>query len=158
MFAGSTDKHSVYVTSKRASSQAVDGDVDMTPSSSDVREAVLFRATNGATGPSRVKISTVVVASQLATFQTAYLALLRAQLAPALKKRDKAKERKVDKLKEQSRKKLVRVVDGKEQLITNHIGAKRGAGRRKRQRALAKGMHLRKEKAKDAKRKKQSTK
>lgn len=149
----------MYVTTKRASPKAaVDGDVDMTPSSSEVREAVLFRATNGASGSSRVKISTVVSASRLASFQTAYSALMRAQLTPALKKRDKAKERKAEKIKEQSRKKLVQLVDGKEKIMTNHVGAKRGAGRRKRQRALLKGINLRKEKAKDAKRKRQTTK
>lgn len=64
----------------------------------------------------------------------------------------------MDKAREQSRKKLVQVVDGKEKIITNKVGSKRGAGRRKRQRALKKGLALRKEKAKEAKRKLQAAK
>lgn len=64
----------------------------------------------------------------------------------------------MDKAKEQSRKKLVQTVDGKDKIITNKIGSKRGAGRRKRQRALQKGLVLRKEKAKEAKRKQAATK
>lgn len=131
----------------------------MTPSSaSGLTDAILFRATNGVSGSGKVKISTLVPASQLTTFQTAYLALLRTHLSNGLKKRDKAKERKMDKAKEQSRKKLVQVVDGKDKIMTNKIGSKRGAGRRKRQRALKKGLVLRKEKAKEAKRKVQTTK
>ncbi|EST09208.1 Signal recognition particle, SRP14 subunit [Kalmanozyma brasiliensis GHG001] len=155
LFESSTSKHSVYVTSKKApASAAKDGDVDMTPSSSSsVSDAILFRATNGASSSDKVKISTLVPASQLASFQSAYLPLLRTHLSNGLKKRDKAKERKMDKAKEQSRKKLVQQVDGKDKIVTNTVGSKRGAGRRKRQRALKKGLALRKEKAKEAKRK-----
>lgn len=118
----------------------------------------MFRATNGVQGSGKVKISTVVPASKLATFQSAYLPLLRTHLSAGLKKRDKAKERKMDKAKEQARKKLVQNVDGKDKIITNKMGSKRGAGRRARQRALKKGLVLRKEKAKEAKRKGQAAK
>lgn len=160
LFEQSATKHSVYVTSKKApSSASKDDDVDMTPSSSSgLKDAILFRATNGVTGSGKVKISTLVPASKLVTFQNAYLPLLRTQLSNGLKKRDKAKERKMDKAREQSRKKLVQVVDDKDKIITNKIGSKRGAGRRKRQRALQKGLVLRKEKAKEAKRKAQTAK
>ncbi|KAJ9474349.1 hypothetical protein PHBOTO_004431 [Pseudozyma hubeiensis] len=160
LFEQSTSKHSVYITSKKApASAAKDGDVDMTPSSSSgLTDAILFRATNGVSGSDKVKISTLVPASKLASFQTAYLPLLRTHLSTGLKKRDKAKERKMDKAREQSRKKLIQVVDGKDKIITNQIGSKRGAGRRKRQRALKKGLALRKEKSKEAKRKQQATK
>lgn len=160
LFEQSTSKHSVYVTSKKApASAAKDDDIDMTPSSSSgLTDAILFRATNGVSGSGKVKISTLVPASQLATFQSAYLPLLRTHLSNGLKKRDKAKERKMDKVREQGRKKLVQTVDGKDKIITNQIGSKRGAGRRKRQRALKKGLALRKEKAKEAKRKAQPVK
>ena len=160
LFEQSTPKHSVYITSKKApASAAKDDDVDMTPSSSSgLSDAILFRATNGVSGSGKVKISTLVAAGKLASFQSAYLPLLRTQLSAGLKKRDKAKERKMDKAREQSRKKLVQVVDGKEKITTNKVGSKRGAGRRKRQRALKKGLALRKEKAKEAKRKLQSAK
>lgn len=131
----------------------------MVPSSSSaLADSVLFRATNGVSGSGKIKISTLVPASKLATFQSAYLPLLRTHLSNGLRKRDKAKERKMDKAREQSRKKLVQIVDGKEKVITNKIGSKRGAGRRKRQRALEKGLVLRKEKAKEAKRKGQTGK
>lgn len=161
LFEQSTSKHSVYITSKKApASAAQDDDVDMTPSSSSssLKDAILFRATDGSSGSGKVRISTLVPASKLATFQGAYLPLLRTHLSAGLRKRDKAKERKIEKAREQSRKKLVETVDGKEKVITNKIGSKRGAGRRKRQRALNKGLALRKEKAKEAKRKQQTAK
>lgn len=55
-----------------------------------------------------------------------------------LKKRDKAKERRVDKILAASRKKLEEN-DGKVRIT----GAKRGAGRRKRMRALHRAKRLR---------------
>ncbi|KIS67096.1 uncharacterized protein UMAG_04965 [Mycosarcoma maydis] len=160
LFEESTSKHSVYVSSKKApASAAKDDDVDMTPSSScGLTDAILFRATNGVSGSGKVKISTLVPASKLASFQGAYLPLLRTHLSNGLKKRDKARERKMDKAREQSRKKLIETVDGRDKIITNKMGSKRGAGRRKRQRALKKGLALRKEKSKEAKRKVQAAK
>lgn len=156
MFESSTSKHSIYITSKRAPAKALpDGDVEMTSTSSQEHIPLLFRASNGVSDSSKIKFSTIVQPSQLSSFQAAYLPLLRSHLSTSLKKRDKAKERKTDKLREQARKKLVETVDGKEHIITNKIGSKRGAGRRKRQRALKKGAALRKEKAKDTKRKRQ---
>ncbi|PWZ01984.1 signal recognition particle, SRP9/SRP14 subunit [Testicularia cyperi] len=159
LFKDSTAKHSVYVTSKRAPAKALaDEDVDMPSSSSEVREAVLFRASNGVSDSGKVKFSTVVAASKMSWFQNEYVPLLRTQLLGALKKKDRAKEKQQDKQREQSHKKLVQVVDGKEKIIANRIGSKRGAGRRTRQRALQKAKALRKEKAKDAKLKSAQTK
>jgi len=79
-------------------------------------------------------------------FRDAYGALVRAQLAEALKKRDKAKERRVDKLLLASRKKLEE--NGGRVLIrgasTWHLlTAERGAGRRQRMRARQRAQKLR---------------
>ncbi|SNX86462.1 related to Signal recognition particle 14 kDa protein [Melanopsichium pennsylvanicum] len=160
LFEESSSKHSVYVSSKKApASAAKDDDVDMIPSSArGLTDAILFRATNGVSGSGKIKISTLVPASKLASFQKAYLPLLRTHLSNGLKKRDKAKERKMDKAREQSRKKMIETVLGKDKIMTNKIGSKRGAGRRKRQRALKKGLVLRKEKVKEVKRKLQVAK
>lgn len=106
LFVEAKEKHSVFVTAKRCSRADV-GAQSTTPTS------VLFRATDGkSTG--RTKISTVVrimlltkiPPDQILEFREAYGTLMRAQLAEILKKRDKAKERRVDKLLAASRKKL----------------------------------------------------
>ncbi|KAN0059683.1 hypothetical protein ACQY0O_008255 [Thecaphora frezii] len=164
LFQSSTDKHSIYLTSKRAPPKALPsggggGAAAAAGGAGDAPQlALLFKATNGATGSSRIKLRTLVLPADLASFQTTYLPVLRASLSASLKKRDKAKERKAEKLKEAARKRLV-VADpktGNERLVTNHIGAKRGAGRRKRQRALKKGIEIRKEMRKEARRKKKA--
>jgi hypothetical protein len=127
LFASAQDKHSVYVTSKRCADIPADAGTS----------AVLFRATDGkSTG--RSKFSTLVAPSEILAFETDYLALVRAQLASVLKKRDKAKERRVDKMLIASRKKIEEN-DGK--VIIG--GSKRGAGRRKRMRAVRRAQKLR---------------
>ncbi|WFD02121.1 hypothetical protein MOBT1_000800 [Malassezia obtusa] len=123
LFASAAEKHSVYVTVKRAEA------ADPAP--------LLYRATDGqSTG--KTKLSTLVPPAEHAQFEGEYLALLRTQLAGMLKKRDKAKERRVDKILAASRKKLEEN-DGKVRIT----GSKRGAGRRKRMRALHRARRLR---------------
>ncbi|PKI83152.1 hypothetical protein MVES_002918 [Malassezia vespertilionis] len=99
--------------------------------------AVLFRATDGkSTG--KTKVSVVIPPSEILAFQATYLPMLRTHLTEALKKRDKAKERRVDKLLTASRKRIEEN-NGKVKIL----GSKRGAGRRKRQRALHRAKRLR---------------
>ncbi|WFC94127.1 hypothetical protein MBRA1_000759 [Malassezia brasiliensis] len=123
LFASASEKHTVYVTVKRAEAS------NPAP--------LLYRATDGKT-TGKTKLSTVVPPSELPTFEQEYLTLMRTQLASMLKKRDKAKERRVDKILAASRKKLDEN-DGKVRIT----GAKRGAGRRKRMRALHRAQRLR---------------
>ncbi|WFD21543.1 hypothetical protein MEQU1_000196 [Malassezia equina] len=75
-----------------------------------------------------------VAPDHMLAFRDAYGALVRAQLAEMLKKRDKAKERRVDKLLLASRKKLEE--NGGRVLI-------RGASRRQRMRARERAKKLR---------------
>lgn len=130
LFASAAEKHSVYVTVKRAEA------ADPAP--------LLYRATDGqSTG--KTKLSTLVPPAEHAQFEGEYLALLRTQLAGMLKKRDKAKERRVDKILAASRKKLEEN-DGKVRITgssTCLADAERGAGRRKRMRALHRARRLR---------------
>lgn len=91
LFASAAEKHTVYVTVKRAEAS------DPAP--------LLYRATDGKT-TGKTKLSTVVPPAELPTFEQEYLTLMRTQLAGMLKKRDKAKERRVDKILAASRKKL----------------------------------------------------
>lgn len=91
LFASATEKHTVYVTVKRAEAS------NPAP--------LLYRATDGKT-TGKTKLSTVVPPAELPTFEQEYLTLMRTQLAGMLKKRDKAKERRVDKILAASRKKL----------------------------------------------------
>lgn len=68
---------------------------------------ILFRASNGLSEASKkVKFSTLVSPSNLNEFQSLYLPALRQSLSNSLRKRDKAKERKVDKLLAQQKKKI----------------------------------------------------
>lgn len=83
----------------------------MTPASTSTSQAdqfsILFRATNGSSDPSKkIKFSTLVSPSDLSSFQASYLPALRTSLSTSLRKRDKAKERKVDKLLAQQKKKI----------------------------------------------------
>ncbi|WFC98031.1 hypothetical protein MYAM1_000752 [Malassezia yamatoensis] len=127
MFAKAATKHSVYVTMKRL------GDGKPAP--------ILYRITDGKS-TTKTKLSTVVPPEEIATFEKEYLTVLRSQLASMLKKRDKAKERRVDKLLASSRKKL-QENNGKV-LIK---GSKRGSGRRKRMRAIHRAKRLREQRS-----------
>ncbi|WFD39275.1 uncharacterized protein MJAP1_002246 [Malassezia japonica] len=120
LFDGAQEKHSVYVTTKKSDSSAL-----------------LFRATDGQSAEKK-KYSTVVPPTEIVAFQEEYLTLMRTHLANMLKKRDKAKERRVDKLLVASRKRIEEN-DGKVRIA----GSKRGAGRRKRMRALHRAQRLR---------------
>ncbi|WFD18336.1 hypothetical protein MCAP1_000537 [Malassezia caprae] len=140
LFAEAKEKHSVFVTVKRIA-RGSDG-VAPQP---DGAASVLFRATDGKS-TERTKISTVVAPDHMLAFRDAYGALLRAQLAEMLKKRDKAKERRVDKLLIASRKKLEE--NGGRVLIRGAstwllLTAERGAGRRQRMRARQRAQKLR---------------
>ncbi|EPQ29706.1 uncharacterized protein PFL1_02926 [Pseudozyma flocculosa PF-1] len=166
LFTSSSEKHSIYVTSKRAPPKALSSS-SPTASQSDSSGGaqhgfslpLLFKATNGASGTSRIKFRTLVSAADLPSFQASYLSSLRSSLSASLKKRDKAKERRAEKVRDAARKRVTApdAQTGKERLVTNHVGSKRGAGRRKRQRALKKGVEIRKEARKEAKRKARSS-
>ncbi|WFD42115.1 hypothetical protein MPSI1_000753 [Malassezia psittaci] len=103
--------------------------------------AILYRVTDGKS-TTKTKLSTVVLPEEILAFEKEYLTVLRTQLASILKKRDKAKERRVDKLLASSRKKL-QENNGKV-LIK---GSKRGSGRRKRMRAVRRAKRLREERS-----------
>ncbi|KAE8258612.1 hypothetical protein A4X13_0g1575 [Tilletia indica] len=146
LFEKSKAEHSVYITQK-----SYEGDAqNMGPS-------VLLRVSDGRDDKDkRAKFSTVVPAAEVNDFYAQhYLPQLRASLAAAtLRKRDKAKERKVAKalgaLKERREKNGgVEPVEG--------VGSKRGAGHRKRQRAEKRAARLRSEKAKEAQKLKSSS-
>lgn len=78
---------------------------------------MIFRVSDGGS-KDRIRFSTIVCSmtmgiltkqvypSELPSFQETYLTALRSNLAQSLKKRDKAKERRVDKVLAASRKKL----------------------------------------------------
>jgi signal recognition particle subunit SRP14 len=110
--------------------------------------------------------------SQLHTFQSQYSLILRSSFATFLKKRDKAKERRVDKLLKEKRKrmeetgkiKITAVGSSECALIENEHAfinavplADRGSGRRKRAQAKRKVMRIQKEKQKVKKATKAST-
>ncbi|PWN52697.1 signal recognition particle, SRP9/SRP14 subunit [Violaceomyces palustris] len=152
LFEASQTKHSVYISSKRCTDHKDgDGDVSMTAasaSSSHEQSSILFRATDGQQSKAtKIKFSTLVHPDHVQAFNERYLPLLRSQLSSCLKKRDKAKERKVEKQLTASRKKI-EAEGGK--VRVSGVGSKRGAGRRKRQRVARKAMRLRSEKAKEA--------
>jgi hypothetical protein len=70
--------------------------------------------------------------------------MLKANLSNSLRKRDKAKERKVDKVLAQRRKEIE---ENGGKVKVNGVGSKRGKGHRKRQRAEKSARKVRKEKA-----------
>ncbi|PWN36313.1 uncharacterized protein FA14DRAFT_54052 [Meira miltonrushii] len=178
LFESSSKAHSVFVSHKKISKDA-----------SLAEPTIVVRATDGRGGSSassnRTKFTTHIQASKLNAFQDQYSAILRASTAAFLRKRDKAKERRVDKLLKEKRKRMEEVLhslpvtsttttannakskqvetngDGKATnaagtaggvkkttpnvLKVTSIGAKRGAGRRKRQQAQHKAKQLRRE-------------
>jgi signal recognition particle subunit SRP14 len=85
-----------------------------------------------------------VDSSAIKSFQEAYSTLLRSSTVAFLRKRDKAKERRADKLLKDKRKKIE---ESKEVVKVTKMGSKRGAGRRKRQQARAKAQSLRRERS-----------
>lgn len=110
LYEASSASGSVYVSSKRAthpsdSSRLNNGDTDMSSrgaGSSSLADAspsaIVFRVTNGhSKSSSRVKLSTLVTPSDLDKFHEALQPVMRQHLGACLRKRDKAKERKVDK-------------------------------------------------------------
>ncbi|RSH80019.1 uncharacterized protein EHS24_009690 [Apiotrichum porosum] len=100
-----------------------EGDARMDP---EDEHDVLLRCTQGET-----KFSARVPASSLPTFHAAYGALLKASMAPHMRKRDKKKERaRADAAASRRRELYVDV-----NLASN--AGKRGAGRRQRQRKVA---------------------
>ncbi|KOS13106.1 signal recognition particle srp9 srp14 subunit [Malassezia pachydermatis] len=125
LFESAKEKNSVYITTKPC------GEKEGTQSS------VLFRVSDGRS-VGRTRFSTIVAPSQILAFQESYLTMLRSNLAGMLKKRDKAKERRVDKLLVASRKKIEE--NGGKVKIG---GSKRGAGRRKRMRAVKRAQKVR---------------
>lgn len=184
LFESSSKAHSVFVSHKKISNDF---------RSSNDEPTIVVRATDGrgssASSLNRTKFTTHVQASKLPAFQEQYSALLRASTAAFLRKRDKAKERRVDKLLKEKRKRMEEALhalptsnnntkqkqtDDEQKGIKNgdvkgtekatsatsnagvkgstpnvlkitSIGAKRGAGRRKRQQAQHKAKQLRRE-------------
>lgn len=67
-------------------------------SSTSTSYPLLFRLTDGKSTPSKLALSTQVSASALAGFQEMLSSTLRTCLSGCLRKRDKAKERKSDKV------------------------------------------------------------
>ena len=74
-----------------------------------------------------------VECADLAKFESSYLPLLKTQLANSLRKRDKAKERKVDKVLAAKRKEIE---DNGGKIRLSGVGNRRGSGHRKRQRVV----------------------
>ncbi|PWN24659.1 hypothetical protein BDZ90DRAFT_282297 [Jaminaea rosea] len=160
LFTQATSSGSVYLSSKRASHPNDarvpddDGDVDMAttvssagPSSSS-SYSLIFRATNGKS-TSRTKLSVLIPSSSLAAFQEKLQPLLRNHLSSSLRKRDKAKERRVDKDLSLRRKKDEELGGWKG---VGKLGSKRGKGHRKRQRAMKRAMKLKGEEGRERKR------
>ncbi|KDN43320.1 hypothetical protein K437DRAFT_248507 [Tilletiaria anomala UBC 951] len=148
-FAASKEKHTIFLTKKRLSTEYdLEGDAQMqeaSASSSSPGHTLIFRVTDGNEDKKkRVKFSTLVKAPELEKFEILYLPLMKAQMANSLRKRDKAKERKVDKLLV-AKKKEIDENGGKVKLAG--VGRKRGAGHRKRQRAEKRASKVRKDKA-----------
>ncbi|KAK0550422.1 hypothetical protein OC845_002664 [Tilletia horrida] len=134
LFEQCKEEHSIYITQKPYEGDEV-----------SAGPAVLLRVTDGRDDPAKkVKFSTIIPAAEVNEFYaTHYLPQLRTSLmAKTLRKRDKAKERKVAKslaaLKERREKNGgVEPVEG--------VGKKRGAGHAKRQRVERRAERLRKE-------------
>ncbi|PWN39224.1 hypothetical protein IE81DRAFT_326746 [Ceraceosorus guamensis] len=145
LFTSSTSAHSVYITTKRLSSGEEAMGVE--PVQGGATHGVLFRATNGNDDKQKKeKISTIVTPSALPTFQTSLDALLRTHLSTSLRKRDKAKERRAEKIRKEQQAIASSSKDGGK-LTLSKIGKKRGAGHRARQRASEKAKRQRAEKA-----------
>ncbi|CAO1614362.1 unnamed protein product [Jaminaea pallidilutea] len=153
LYEASSASGSVYVSSKRAthptdSNGLNNGDIDMSSrgagSSSSTGaspSAIIFRVTNGhSKSSSRVKLSTLVTPSDLDKFHEALQPVMRQHLGACLRKRDKAKERKVDK-DLAARKKKDEELGGWTRVAK--LGSKRGAGHRQRQRAQRRALRLR---------------
>ncbi|CAO1624843.1 unnamed protein product [Parajaminaea phylloscopi] len=154
LFSSSTSSGSVYITSKRVTHPSATSDVQdaqgdtamsgpSTQASSSQGHPVIFRATNGSSDPSKlVKISTLVAPHEVEAFHDILQPLIRQNLTEhCLRKRDKAKERRVDKEMAQRRKKDEELGGWKG---LAKLGSKRGSGRRTRQRAVKRAMKLRK--------------
>jgi len=122
LFGSSREKGSIWLTHKRLTHDGED--VTMQSADQDTKEyPCLIRVTDG----KKIKISTQVKPDQLGDFHAAYGALLKSSMT-SLRKRDKKREKL--RAEEMARRK---------KRITEHIiikGAKRGAGRRKRQRLI----------------------
>lgn len=104
---------------------------------------IIFRLTNGSSdSKKRIKISTVILAHELTAFQDKLQPVIRQQLSDlCLRKRDKAKERRIDKEVAQRRKRDDELGGWKG---VAKLGSKRGSGRRTRQRAVKRALKLRK--------------
>lgn len=94
-----------------------------------------------------------IAPADVLAFQNVYLASLRTNMANTLKKRDKAKERRVDKALAASRKRLeenggkVKFGGASAYTSTKLTPAERGAGRRKRMREVKRARALRQARA-----------
>ncbi|WOO82157.1 Signal recognition particle protein [Vanrija pseudolonga] len=122
-FAGPSS--AIWLSHKRHTFDA-GGDASMTAvDDGEAEHDVLIRCTHGET-----KFSARVPASSLHTFHAAYGALLKASMAPHMRKRDKKKERaRADAAEQRKRELFVDVKIGAE--------GKRGKGRRQRMRKVA---------------------
>jgi len=135
LFEKSKEEHSVYITQKPYEEEGT------------TIASILLRVTDGRDDPAeRVKFSTVIPAAEVDEFFSQhYLPQLRASLTAAtLRKRDKAKERKVAKMLASLKER--RDKNGGEEPVEG-VGSKRGAGHRKRQQAQKRAERLRKHKA-----------
>ncbi|WFD35650.1 hypothetical protein MCUN1_002508 [Malassezia cuniculi] len=117
LFESATQKHSVYVLAKRAAEGTGPG-------------AMIFRATDGRKS-NRTKFSTTVEPAELPAFQASYVELMHNELNGTLHKRDKAKERRIEKAHAAA---IKRFKESGGKLPSG--SSKRGAGRRKRTRAI----------------------
>ncbi|CAO1621929.1 unnamed protein product [Sympodiomycopsis kandeliae] len=147
LYESSSSSGSVYLSSKRASHPDVlkdaQGDVSMT--SGEERYPIIYRATDGKDDKNKkVSISTIVSPSSLQTFQDLLQPAIRTSASLYLRKRDKAKERKADKVLAVRRKKDEELGGWKG---VAKQGSKRGAGHRQQQRAKRRALKLRKEEA-----------
>ncbi|TFL03288.1 signal recognition particle, SRP9/SRP14 subunit [Pterulicium gracile] len=124
LFESSSEHGTVWLTHKRFSYD--DGDIKMdTADGGDDREyPCLLRATNG----KEISFSTRVTPTDLAKFTAHYGSLLKAQMTPHLRKRDKNKQKAKQ---DQANARKARMT---EPVLIE--GSKRGAGRRKMQRRL----------------------
>ncbi|KAL1412573.1 hypothetical protein Q8F55_000320 [Vanrija albida] len=123
-FAGPSS--AIWLSHKRHTHDAQgDSAMDTVDAGDDAEHDVLIRCTHGAS-----KFSARVPASSLHTFHAAYGALLKASMAPHMRKRDKKKERaRADAAEARKRELFVDVKIGTE--------GKRGKGRRQRMRKVA---------------------
>lgn len=137
LFERTKDARSVHICAKQVTHINSETSSSSPLPLSSSTHPMIFRVSDGGS-KDRIRFSTIVYPSELPSFQETYLTALRSNLVQSLKKRDKAKERRVDKVLAASRKKLEE--HGGQVKIG---GAKRGAGRRKRMRALRRARNLR---------------